>query len=415
MLVLPADPCLWSEVISRWESITINRLNNQTWSGNKAKLAFVENLLGESEKLMRQQWRTVFPEAYYALEAIADEPQNITSQVRQLILLEDPYRGSTDEQDRAYRDLDRITCEETKNLWKGILQKIAEVNKETLQDQLSIKNWTLMTIRILFQQTLMIAVFIAYQKEKMFEFKIKKPEESSSNWKPWHKDWDAITSNQSEDDAINDDGKYHYNRKGFLEDDESSDDSILILDYEACVNESDFAGKRLQHRHLNLHLKVFPQFTSPFSLPERLKAYNTECWTGLHEMAMTAFESQYIDRDTYSAFAEDIEVHSYFFDDQLTNLSPPRNCMPPNVPKDRLNRRYMSAPTILRYFIWSTGVPLKSASRSQDGKDDKDNDKGSKSRSQSMKEQDYNEDKDQEHSSLNDKSNLTDLMKECHQ
>ncbi|GJZ78429.1 hypothetical protein Tco_0643266 [Tanacetum coccineum] len=50
--------------------------------------------------------------------------------------------------------------------------------------------------------------------------------------------------------------------------------------------------------------------------------------------------------------------------------------------------------------------------RSQDGKDDKDNDKGSKSRSQSMKEQDYNEDKDQEHSSLNDKSNLTDLMKE---
>ncbi|GKB29424.1 Orf y [Tanacetum coccineum] len=67
-------------------------------------------------------------------------------------------------------------------------------------------------------------------KEKMFEFKTKKPEESSSNWKPWHKDWDAITSNHSEDDAIKDDGKYHYNRKGFLEDDESSDDSILIVD-----------------------------------------------------------------------------------------------------------------------------------------------------------------------------------------
>ncbi|GJW39149.1 Orf y [Tanacetum coccineum] len=117
MLVLPSDPCLWSEVISRWESITINRLNKQTWSDNKAKLAFVENLLGESEKLMWQQWRTAYPGAYSALEAIADEPQNITSQVRQLILLEDPYRGSTDEQDRAYRDLDRITCEDTKNLW----------------------------------------------------------------------------------------------------------------------------------------------------------------------------------------------------------------------------------------------------------------------------------------------------------
>ncbi|GKE57490.1 putative polyprotein [Tanacetum coccineum] len=67
-------------------------------------------------------------------------------------------------------------------------------------------------------------------KEKMFEFKTNKPEESSLNWKPWHKYWDAITSNRSEDDAINDDGKYRYNRKGFLEDDESSDDSILIVD-----------------------------------------------------------------------------------------------------------------------------------------------------------------------------------------
>ncbi|GJT27395.1 hypothetical protein Tco_0907670 [Tanacetum coccineum] len=72
-------------------------------------------------------------------------------------------------------------------------------------------------------------------KEKMLEFKIKKPEESSSNWKPWHKDWDAITSNDDnaindDDNAINDDGKYRYNRKGFLEDDESSDDSIFIVD-----------------------------------------------------------------------------------------------------------------------------------------------------------------------------------------
>ncbi|GKG00293.1 hypothetical protein Tco_0301983, partial [Tanacetum coccineum] len=53
--------------------------------------------------------------------------------------------------------------------------------------------------------------------------------------------------------------------------------------------------------------------------------------TGLHEMAMAAFESQYIARDTYLASAEDIEVKSCFFDDQLTSLSPPRNYMPPDV------------------------------------------------------------------------------------
>nr|GEY12182.1 TPA: orf y [Tanacetum cinerariifolium] len=113
MLILPADLSLWSDVISRWESITINRLNSQTWSDNKAKLAFVDNLLRERKKLMWQQWRTAYPGAYFALETIADDPQKITSQVRQLIIMEDPYRGSIDEQDRAYMDLDRITSEET--------------------------------------------------------------------------------------------------------------------------------------------------------------------------------------------------------------------------------------------------------------------------------------------------------------
>nr|GEX60238.1 hypothetical protein [Tanacetum cinerariifolium] len=52
---------------------------------------------------------------------------------------------------------------------------------------------------------------------------------------------------------------------------------------------------------------------------------------GLHEIAMAAFESQYIDRDTYSASAKDIEVQSYFFDDQQTSLSPPKNWIPPDV------------------------------------------------------------------------------------
>nr|GEY12784.1 retrovirus-related Pol polyprotein from transposon TNT 1-94 [Tanacetum cinerariifolium] len=46
---------------------------------------------------------------------------------------------------------------------------------------------------------------------------------------------------------------------------------------------------------------------------------------------MAAFKSQNIDKDTYSASAEDIKAQSCFLDDQLTNLSPPRNCMPPDV------------------------------------------------------------------------------------
>ena len=118
LLVLPPDPGLWDDVISRWETITINRLNERIWTTNKEKLFFVENLFEEHEKRMWQQWRTTYPDSYAALEAISDDPQNITSQVRQIILMEDPYRGSTEEQDRAYRALERLTCDNTRDIWR---------------------------------------------------------------------------------------------------------------------------------------------------------------------------------------------------------------------------------------------------------------------------------------------------------
>ncbi|GKC36142.1 Orf y [Tanacetum coccineum] len=118
LLVLPEDPGLWDDTISRWETITINVLNGQSWSDNKSKLLYVENLLGEQEKLMWQQWRTAYPEIYETLIGMADDPQNITSHMRTVIMMEDPYRGSTERQDIAQRDLDRLTCEDTKDLWR---------------------------------------------------------------------------------------------------------------------------------------------------------------------------------------------------------------------------------------------------------------------------------------------------------
>ncbi|GKA85282.1 hypothetical protein Tco_0806936 [Tanacetum coccineum] len=59
-------------------------------------------------------------------------------------------------------------------------------------------------------------------KEKMSEFKTKKPEESSFNWKPLHNDSAATTSKPNDVQAYNSkDNKYRYNRKGFLKDDDS--------------------------------------------------------------------------------------------------------------------------------------------------------------------------------------------------
>ncbi|GJV63008.1 hypothetical protein Tco_1473836 [Tanacetum coccineum] len=74
------------------------------------------------------------------------------------------------------------------------------------------------------------------------------------------------------------------------------------------------------HSHRLSDKRSFKHYLSDTALAEQ--SANWECWTGLHEMAMAAFESQYID----------IKVQSCFLEmEQLTNLSPPRYCMPPDV------------------------------------------------------------------------------------
>ncbi|PKU87306.1 hypothetical protein MA16_Dca024339 [Dendrobium catenatum] len=55
---------------------------------------------------------------YEALVNIADDPQNVLSQIRRIITLEDPYQGSTEEQNRAYRDLERLACDQIKNMFE---------------------------------------------------------------------------------------------------------------------------------------------------------------------------------------------------------------------------------------------------------------------------------------------------------
>ncbi|GKC30148.1 ORFIII-like polyprotein [Tanacetum coccineum] len=68
-------------------------------------------------------------------------------------------------------------------------------------------------------------------EDKTSEFKTKKQEESLLNWKPLPNDWAATTSKLKEVQPNNpEENMYRYNRKGFLEDDDSSDDSIFIVD-----------------------------------------------------------------------------------------------------------------------------------------------------------------------------------------
>ncbi|KAJ4793648.1 polyprotein [Rhynchospora pubera] len=120
ILVLPEDIGLYSEVISRWESITLNLINERNWTDNKSKVNYIENLLGETEKKAWIQWRMAFPTEYEKLVNIADDPQNVISQIRRMFLLEDPTTGSTEEQDLAYNDLERLSCHNVKDLFDYI-------------------------------------------------------------------------------------------------------------------------------------------------------------------------------------------------------------------------------------------------------------------------------------------------------
>ncbi|KAJ1685823.1 hypothetical protein LUZ63_017213 [Rhynchospora breviuscula] len=120
ILVLPEDIGLYSEVISRWESITLNLINERNWADNKSKVNYIENLLGETEKKTWIQWRMAYPTEYEELINIADDPQNVISQIRRMFLLEDPTTGSTEEQNRAYNDLERLSCHNVKDLFDYI-------------------------------------------------------------------------------------------------------------------------------------------------------------------------------------------------------------------------------------------------------------------------------------------------------
>ncbi|KAG6489103.1 hypothetical protein ZIOFF_050361 [Zingiber officinale] len=63
------------------------------------------------------QRRMAYATQYEALIQMDGETQNILSAIRRSFLLEDPYQGSTIEQDQAYIDIERLTCNSMKDIF----------------------------------------------------------------------------------------------------------------------------------------------------------------------------------------------------------------------------------------------------------------------------------------------------------
>ncbi|ASA40120.1 ORF3 [Dioscorea bacilliform virus] len=119
MFVIPAQYGDFDDTFMRWESITKNLVLQQNFTNGREKAEFIENLLGEYEKLAWIQWRTAYLAEYEELVKTADGvegTQNIISQIRVLFTLEDPFRGSTKMQDEAYKDLKRLTCKKVTDI-----------------------------------------------------------------------------------------------------------------------------------------------------------------------------------------------------------------------------------------------------------------------------------------------------------
>nr|AJW68048.1 ORF3 [Sugarcane bacilliform virus] len=105
----------YAKEFDRWKSINTNLLATQTFEIADDKITRVENLLGETEKLMFQTWRMAFPEDFNTLKTQAmgtDGTANVFAQVNRVLLGEVPEQGMTNTQDAAYKKIKSLVCTE---------------------------------------------------------------------------------------------------------------------------------------------------------------------------------------------------------------------------------------------------------------------------------------------------------------
>nr|ASV59777.1 polyprotein [Canna yellow mottle virus] len=103
------------KVFERWESVVLNFLADKNFPTAEDKLIYIENMLGEMEKITFQTWRMAYEAEYTAMKGQAlgnNGTQNILSQIRRIFYLEDPKSGTTLTQDAAYKAIKSLVCNE---------------------------------------------------------------------------------------------------------------------------------------------------------------------------------------------------------------------------------------------------------------------------------------------------------------
>lgn len=79
-------------------------------------ITYLETFLGESVKVLWEEWVEAYPNTYEELKRAGNNPNNFANMVSNIIIAEDPELGYTTLQNDMLRELKKLTL----TSWKGI-------------------------------------------------------------------------------------------------------------------------------------------------------------------------------------------------------------------------------------------------------------------------------------------------------
>ncbi|KAG2620134.1 hypothetical protein PVAP13_3NG150201 [Panicum virgatum] len=113
------DPIDWPNIISIWKGLIVQKyIQNQHNIGNRVEdmLTYLETFLGESAKVLWEQWIEAFPNYYEELKRAGSNPYNFANIISSIVIGEDPELGYTTLQNERLKEIEKLTLTN----WKGI-------------------------------------------------------------------------------------------------------------------------------------------------------------------------------------------------------------------------------------------------------------------------------------------------------
>nr|AAP53052.1 retrotransposon protein, putative, Ty3-gypsy subclass [Oryza sativa Japonica Group] len=113
------DPIDWPNIISIWKGLIVQKyIQNQHNIGSKVEdmITYLETFLGESAKVLWEQWVEKNPNNYEELKRAGSNPHNFANVISNIIIAEDPELGYTTLQNERLKEIEKLTL----TSWKGI-------------------------------------------------------------------------------------------------------------------------------------------------------------------------------------------------------------------------------------------------------------------------------------------------------